>query len=50
MAAIDLVGHAVRDERARARKSLHPSCYLLTGLGALVVAALVLDLLVGLIR
>lgn len=50
MAAIDLVGHTARDESARARKSLHPSCYLLTGLGALVVAALVLDLLVGLIR
>lgn len=49
MAAIDLIGHDVRDNSARARKSLHPSCYLLAGLGALIVAALVVDTLAGFI-
>ncbi len=49
MAAIDLIGHDVRDNSARARKSLHPSCYLLAGLGTLIFAALLLDTLVGFI-
>lgn len=47
MAAIDLIGHAERADAARVRKSLHPSCYLLMGLGILIFAAIALDTMVG---
>lgn len=47
MAAIDFAGRAER--AGRERKSLHPSCYLLAGLGVLIAAALLLDVAVRLI-
>ncbi|HRP12027.1 MAG TPA: hypothetical protein PLK37_13420 [Terricaulis sp.] len=49
MAAIDLYGQAERTERVRENKKLHPSCYLLGGFLILVAAALLLDVMVGML-
>jgi hypothetical protein len=49
MAVIDTIGQVASASPARDRKSLHPSCYLLGGLIGMIAAALLIDILVGLI-